>query len=339
MKKTLINILKFIIPLGLGIFLIWLVIKDLTPQDRTNVWQSFKDANYFWVFVTMIAGLLSHLSRAYRWLLMLESMGYKSKFRNSFFSVAIGYLANLAFPRLGEVTRCGIMNRYEKVPLPALLGTVLAERLIDMLILLLLTFITLFTQYHLLADLINIYLIAPIKGKVDSLSDSIGLVIIAGAIISFAFAGLFVFVRSKLKTSFEKISAVTKSFAEGLVTIKNVRNKWAFVFHSLFIWTMYISMMYFSTFALAETTGLSIGAMLSAFVFGTFGMIAVQGGIGAYPAILMITLELYGTSKTGGFAFGWLTWTSQTILILLLGFLSLILLPSFNKKTVEEKQA
>ena len=337
MTKTLINILKFIIPLGLGVFLIWLVVKDLSAEDRDNVWQSFREANYFWVVVVMIAGLFSHLSRAYRWLLMLESLGYKSKFANSFFAVAIGYLANLAFPRLGEVTRCGIMNRYEKVPLPALLGTVIAERVIDMLILLVLTFITLFTQYHLLAELINTYLVFPIQGKIVALKDSIGLVILVISVASVLAVALFIFLKKRLKTFFEKISAVTKNFAEGLITIKNVRNKWSFVFHSVFIWTMYIAMMYLSTFALAETTGLPVGAMLSAFVFGTFGMIAVQGGIGAYPAIIMVVLELYGTSKTGGFAFGWLTWSAQTVVILVLGFLALILLPSFNKTQSEEK--
>jgi len=339
LKKTLINILKFIIPLGLGIFLIWLVVKDLTAEDRENIWQSFRNANYFWIIIAMIAGVFSHLSRAFRWLLMLESLGYKVQLRNSFFAVAIGYLANLAFPRLGEVTRCGIMNRYEKVPLPALLGTVLAERIIDLLILMVLTFVTLFTQYALLADLINKYFVSPAKDKLEYLQNSVGMVILFAVIMLAVIVTLFFLLRNKLKKFFENISALTKNFAEGLVTIKNVRNKWSFVFHSLFIWTMYVAMLYFSTFALAETTGLSIGAMLSAFVFGTFGMIATQGGIGAYPAILMVTLVLYGTSKTGGFAFGWLTWTSQTLLILVLGLLSLILLPSFNKKPDEEKQA
>ncbi len=337
MKKTLINILKFIIPLGLGVFLIWLVVKDLDSEDKAEIWKSFREANYAWIIIAMIAGLLSHLSRAFRWLLMLESMGYKSKFVNSFFAVAIGYLANLAFPRLGEVTRCGIMNRYEKIPLPALLGTVLAERLIDMLILLVLTFITLFTQYQLLAELINKYLLFPVEDKIASLKDSIGWVIVIGGIISLLAVALFFALRNKLKSFLNSISGLTKNFAEGLITIKNVRNKLSFIFHSLFIWTMYIAMMYFSTFALAETTGISVDAILSAFVFGTFGMIFTQGGIGAYPLILQATLILYGISETGGFAFGWLTWSAQTFLILVLGFLSLILLQIFNKKQHEEK--
>jgi len=336
LNKTLINIFKFIIPLGLGIFLIWLAVKDLSPEDTANIWQSFREANYFWVFVVMVAGLLSHMSRAYRWLLMLGSLDYTPKFTNSFFSVAIGYLANLAFPRLGEVTRCGIMNRYEKIPLPVLLGTVLAERLIDMLILLALTFITLVTQYELLTGLINTYLLTPLENKMLGLKDSIGFTIVFAGIAIVLAVALFIFLKKKLKIFFQKISGITKSFAEGLITIKNVRNKWAFVFHSLFIWTMYIAMMYLSTFALAETTGLSIDAMLAAFVFGTFGMVFTQGGIGAYPLIIQKTLELYGTSETGAYAFGWLTWSAQTVLILLLGLLSLILLPYFNKKALAE---
>ncbi len=336
MKKTLINILKFIIPLGLGVFLIWWVVKDLDSKDKEDILKSFREANYVWIFIAMIAGLLSHLSRAFRWLLMLESLGYKSKFANSFFAVAIGYGANLLFPRLGEVTRCGVMNRYEKIPLPPLLGTVIAERVIDMLILLILTFITLFTQYQLLANLINKYLLFPLQDKINSLNNSIGWVILVGGVMSVLVAALFFILRNKLRSFFKNISGLTKSFAEGLITIKNVRNKWSFLFHSLFIWTMYIAMMYFSTFALVETTGLSINAILSAFVFGTFGMVFSQGGIGFYPVILQATLQLYGTSETGGFAFGWLTWGSQTLLIVILAIISLILLPSFNKKSSAE---
>lgn len=337
MKKALVNILKFILPLGLGVFLIWLVVKDLTPEDRDNVWQSFRSADYFWIFIALIAGLLSQFSRAWRWLLMLEPLGYKAKFSNSFFSVAIGYLANLAFPRLGEVTRCGIMNRYEKIPLPALLGTVLAERVIDMLILLVLTFITLFTQYQLLADLINTYLLTPLNDKIKMLTDSIGLVLILGTVFLILTVLLFYLLRRKMQALFIKVSGVLKSFVEGIITVKKLRNKGSFIFHSIFIWIMYISMMYFSTFALAETTGLSVGAMLAAFVFGTFGMIAVQGGIGAYPALIMLVLELYGTSKTGAFAFGWLTWSSQTIEILILGLISMVAAPFFNKVIDEKK--
>jgi glycosyltransferase 2 family protein len=337
LSKTFINILKFIIPLGLGVFLIWWVVKDLDSKDKEQIWKSFAGANYLWIFIAMIAGVFSHLSRAIRWLFMLESLGYKSKISNSFFAVAIGYLANLAFPRLGEVTRCGIMNRYEKIPLPALLGTVIAERVVDMLILMILTFITFFTQYQLLANLINKYLLFPLHDKLLSITNSIFLLIVTGSFVCVLCVALFFLLRGKLQSFFRSMSDVTKNFAEGLSTIKNVRNKWLFLFHSLFIWTMYISMMYFSTFALPETNGLSIDAMLSAFVFGTFGMIFTQGGIGAYPLILQATLILYGISEPAGFAFGWLTWSSQTVLILLLGFLAIILLPSFNKTQVEKK--
>ncbi len=331
MTKTLINILKFIIPLGLGVFLIWWVVKDLDAKDKEDIRKSFLEANYFWILIAMLAGLFSHLSRAYRWLLMLEPLGYKSKFRNSFFAVAIGYGANLLFPRLGEVVRCGVMNKYEKIPLPPLLGTVVAERLIDMLILLLLTFITLVTQYELLAENTSKYFLVPLGEKIGLLQNSIVMATVLGILFLVVPVILFFVFRNKLKSFFNKISGITKSFAEGLVAIKNVKNKGAFIFHSLAIWTLYILMLYFSTFALAETKGLSMDAMLAAFVFGTFGMVFSQGGIGFYPLILQVTLQLYGASEIGGFAFGWLTWTSQTLLLILLAIASLILVQHLNK--------
>ncbi len=331
MNKTLGNILKVAVSLGFGILLVWLVMRKLTEKEMNEIISSFQTAQYGWIFLSVAAGLLPIISRAWRWQMMLEPLGYKPKFMNSFFSITIGYLVNLAVPRLGEVTRCGIMNRYEKVPFPALLGTVFLERLIDVFFLFALTLVVVATQYSLLSGFMNETILNPLLSKLSELQNDVLFLVLAGTFALIIGAAIFFFLKSKFTAIYNKLLGVFKGFAEGLITIKNIRNKGAFIFHSVFIWTCYVLMFYLCFFAFPETSTLPFGAVLAAFVFCTFGIIAIPGGIGAYPVILMLTLELYGTPKTTGFAFGWLAWTSQTLVLLLLGVASLILVQSFNK--------
>jgi glycosyltransferase 2 family protein len=332
LKKALINILKFALPLALGIFLIWYISKSLSSSDKEDISRSFKTANYSWILLAFLFGILSHLSRAHRWLLLLRQMNYKPKLSNSFYCIMIGYLANFAFPRLGEVTRCGVMGKYEKIPFDKLFGSVLAERIIDLIILLILFCITIFSQWTLLSDFIRKNLLTGIYSKLEGSGDKlfwlgiIGLSMFAGFVIAF-----YLF-RTQARTLYEKIKNALSGFAEGLKTVMRLKEKKLFIFHTLFIWVMYILMLYVSIFSLPETSGLGAGAILSAFIFGTFGIIAVQGGIGAYPALIMQTLILYGISKSAGFAFGWISWAGQTAGIIIVGIISLILITVTNKK-------
>jgi uncharacterized protein (TIRG00374 family) len=337
LNKTLANILKITVSLGFGLFLVWLVMRKLTEKEISEITASFQNAQYGWIFISVLSGLFPLMSRAYRWQMMLEPLGYKPKFMNSFFAITIGYLVNLAVPRLGEVTRCGVMNRYEKVPFPALLGTVFLERLIDVFFLFLLTFIVIATQYGLLSGFMAEKILTPLLSKLNgvqnnavSLAVVVTVVIVSGGLV-------FYFLKAKFQAIYTKLMGLFKGFAEGLITIRNIRNKGTFVFHSVFIWAMYVFMFYICFYAFPETAALPFGAVLAAFVFCTFGIIAVPGGIGAYPVILMLTLELYGTPTTTGFAFGWLAWTSQTLVLLLVGIASLILIPYFNKTHGEQK--
>lgn len=337
MKKTFINILKIALSFGFGLFLVWLVMRKLTEKEISEIAASFQNAQYGWIFISVFAGIFPLVSRAYRWQMMLEPLGYKPKFMNSFFSITIGYLVNLAVPRLGEVTRCGVMNRYEKVPFPALLGTVFLERLIDVFFLFLLTFIVIATQYGLLSGFMAEKILTPLFSKFSGLQNNLVFLTIVISLLIMVSGLVFYFLKAKFQAIYTKLVGLFKGFAEGLITIRNIRNKGAFIFHSAFIWVMYIFMFYICFYAFPETTSLPFGAVLAAFVFCTFGIIAIPGGIGAYPVILMLTLELYGTSKTTGFAFGWLAWTSQTLVLLLVGIASLILIPYFNKIQVEKK--
>ena len=316
----------------MGILLIWYIYKDLSTEDKSYIADAFRNANYWWVLLSIFIGFLSHISRAYRWLILLNQMGYYPRMSNSFFSVMIGYLANLAFPRLGEVSRCAVMGKYEKIPFEKLFGTVLAERIIDMIILFLITLFTILSQLTLLGNFLNEEAIAPIQTKLAGDNSGVSIKIIV--LLSLAGLGLasFFLLRSKMKNIYIKIREMMLGFAEGLRTVLTIKRKGAFVFHSVLIWVLYFLMTYLCFFSLEETKDVSLLGVLSAFVFGSFGIIAVQGGIGAYPAIVTKTLMLFGIVKTIGFAFGWIVWTGQFVLILLLGIISLIFLPLTNKQ-------
>lgn len=339
MKNTLINILKFVISLGVGVFLIWFFSKDLSDEQIDDILNSFRTADYKWLVLSLIFGFLSHLSRGIRWTILLEPLGHKPKVANSFYAVMIGYLANLAFPRLGEVTRSGALRNSDGVPFTAAFGTVVAERVIDLFILLTLTVAVVASQFGLLSEFIETQFLSKLTEKLNESQGKFQTYAIIGGIALIALIALLFILRSKAKKVYEKVKGILKSFGEGLVTVKNVKRRGAFIFHTLFIWTMYVLMSYVCFFALEETAGLSPMAVLACFVFGSFGIVLVQGGLGAYPVIVMMTLELYGISKETGLAFGWLVWTAQTLLILALGFASLILMSMTNKKTPENEQA
>lgn len=333
MNKTAADILKIVFPFGLGIFLIWLVMRQLGEKEIEEITASFKTAHYGWIFLSVCIGILPLLSRAWRWKMMLEPLGWKPKFINSLFAICIGYLINLAIPRLGEVSRCGVINRYERIPFPALLGTVFLERLIDVFFLLALTLTVIATQYSILSGFMIENIIRPLTEKFNGVKENASLFMLLLIILICLTGASFFFLKAKFRLLFDKVMQLLKNFSEGIISIKNIRNKPAFVAHSVFIWSMYVLMFYVCFFAFTETAAMPFGAVLAAFVFCTFGIIAVPGGIGAYPAILMLTLELYGTSKTTGFAFGWIAWTSQTLVLLAGGLLSMILIPYFNKAT------
>jgi glycosyltransferase 2 family protein len=336
LKKLLLNILKVTLPLALGIFLIWFIYKDLNEEEKAHIFNSFKTADYGWLFLSMIIGVASHISRAYRWNILLNPMGFNPKVHNGFFAVMTGYLANMAFPRLGEVSRAAVFTKYEKIPFEKAFGTIMAERVIDMVILLSLSIFTVVSQFSLLGD----FLMHEVLDKItDKLAGNItGKVVFAGVSITI-FLLLYYFVKSKSKVISAKISNLLGGFIEGFKTVLKIERKAAFIFHSLLIWVLYFLMLMVCFYTLPETSILGLDAVLAAFVFGSFGIIAVQGGIGAYPAILTKTLALYGIATPFGFALGWIAWTGQSLMILIAGVSSIILLPLVNKNRTENEQS
>jgi glycosyltransferase 2 family protein len=331
-KARFSTVLKFVLFLGLGVLVIWISLRNLTESEKTQILIAFKTANYNWVILAVLLGIMSHVLRSLRWMLFFEPMGYKPSLKNTFYAVMIGYFANLAFPRLGEVSRCGILAKYEKIPFNKGFGTVITERAIDMLIFFLLFLLTIFTQM----GTIDSYLATKIYPRIlekfqnpDALRNMLYGVIFLVVLI---FAVIIVF-RKRLARSkgVQKLKGIILGFWEGLKSLSQIKRPVLFVFYSLMIWVLYFFMLYVCFFCFPATGSLSLGAGLSALVLGSVGIMITPGGIGLYPAIISETLRLYGISLTTGLALGWIAWSAQTGMIIVVGALSLLLL-SFNKK-------
>ncbi len=262
-------------------------------------------------------------------------MGYNPSNFNSFFAVMVGYLANMAFPRLGEISRCAVMTKYEKIPFEKAFGTVMAERVVDLIFLLSLTVFAIVSQLDLVGLFLKEEILTPLINKFSgNQSDKV----IYLGVIMLVVMGLVYFLKKRINKIYSKLRILILGFGEGFKTILKIQNKGLFFLHSVFIWVVYFFMLYVCFFALPQTSQVSLGGVLACFVFGSFGIIAVQGGIGAYPAILTKTLILYGVSAPFGFALGWIAWTAQTTMILIVGVISIVLLPILNKKYSKDEE-
>lgn len=326
MKNTFAKIIKFVIFFALGIFIFWLIYKD---QDIDRIKSVLKnEVNYFWVIVSLFIGLISHISRTLRWGLMIEPVGHKPKFGNTFMAVMIGYLMNMALPRMGEISRCGVLARYEKISFTKLFGTVVAERLIDVLSLLVLLVIVIFSQFGQMIGFLkrNPEIQEKLTGTITSPY------LIAGFILFIVAAFIF---RNKVKQTsiFKKIEHILKNFKEGFISIRSVKRKGWFWFHSAFIWFCYYLMLYANFFAFDFTSTLNPIAGLTTFVFASFGMVApVQGGIGAWHFMAIEALALYGVAYENGVIFAFVAHTSMTVMIIVIGLISMLILPFVNSR-------
>ncbi len=320
MNKTTKKVLKITLPLILGVFLIWYSTKNATSQERQELLSNITSAHPGWVLLSMLFGLLSHLSRAYRWKFLLEPLGYTPRFLNSFMAVMVGYLANFGIPRSGEVLRAVTISSYEKIPFEKAFGTIISERIADFIMLLLVISLALILQTEYLLTYFEENNINPF----------------------FTIAALFgilaigILILKQIKKSKKGILLKLKNFARGLLegmrSILRMKQKGAFLFHTFFIWAMYISMFYILIFTLPATSSLSFGVIMVGFVVGSFAISATNGGIGVYPIAIGASLLLFGISKEAGEAFGWITWGTQTFLVIIIGGLSFLFLPILNRQ-------
>ncbi|WP_340139842.1 lysylphosphatidylglycerol synthase transmembrane domain-containing protein [Christiangramia echinicola] len=312
--------MKIFIPLFLGIFLIWYSLKSSTPQEREQLWQSILDANKFWILVSFLLGTISHFSRAYRWKYMLEPMGYKSSQANRFMAVMAAYLANFGIPRSGEVLRAVTLSTYEDVPFEKGFGTIISERVADLLILMLIIGVALIFQTNELLAYLQDQNINPL----NTFFIFLGLV---GIII----LGLNI-VRRSTWLPFQKLKNLAKGLLEGMKSILKMKQKWAFIFHTVFIWTLYLLMFFVIQLSIPETANTPVGIIMAAFVVGSFAVSATNGGIGVYPLAVGGVLMFFGIQEHAAEAFGWISWATQTAVVLLFGGMSFIFLPLLNNR-------
>ena len=301
----------------MGVFLVWYSLSEISI---TELIKYFKKANYTWILLGLFLGLLSHLSRAYRWRFQLEPLGYKIKLSNSIMAVFAAYLINFTIPRAGEIARASIISNYENVPFEKGFGTIVSERIADMLVMLSIILITLFLEFDFIfsffAKKFN-----PIK---------IGILLVSLLIIGLLLLRFITKSQNKIAL---KIKEFANGLIEGALSIFKMKKKWAFIFHTLFIWAMYILMFYVTSFSLNQTSNISFSTILIGFIAASFSIATTNGGIGSYPLAIYAAFSLFGIDKEPSIAFGWIMWTSQTLMIILFGGLSLILLPILNRKT------
>jgi uncharacterized protein (TIRG00374 family) len=284
--------------------------------------------------ISIVCSVTAFVSRAYRWNILIEPLGYKPSLKNTTYSVIIGYFANLALPRLGEVTRCGTLNKAEKVPFDELLGTVIVERVFDVICLLIVILLTAFFEYARLGNFLLLNLYDPFKDKIQQYAQSP--LFIAAVIV--LLVAVILFIRAIRKNSgkhgfISKIVALLKGIVEGLKSVRKIKRPGSFVFHTIFIWTLYFFSSYVCFFALPATSQLDWKAGLFVLAIGGMSMSApVQGGIGVFHLLVSQGLLLYSIPHEHGIAFATLIHSTQAILMIVLGSLSFAMLFFANKK-------
>lgn len=332
-SKNIKTVIQFVILLGIGILLIWLQLRQITPEQREEILYALKTADYLWVAVSLIIALFSHFLRAFRWNYLLKPLGYKTNLLNANCHVLIGYLANYGIPRMGEISRCTLAARYDKVPFEVGFGTVITERIVDFMVFLVIFVLTLLVQFTELIGLANKWIFDPLKEKLAGISENPVKIILLIVFLA-ACVGGFLFIRKKISSLLKgKLGNVLKGLGEGIGSIRKMDKPLQFVFLSLLIWASYFYALYFIFFALKGTSHLGHKECLTLLLFGTFGVIFSPGGLGAYPYIIStILITTYGLEKVPAIALPWLSWTSQFILIVIAGLISLVVLPIYNAK-------
>lgn len=334
MPEGLKKVLKISFPILLGSIIIYLFYNQLDERAVAEFQSHIKNANYFWVFFAVFLTMLSHLSRAHRWQMMMKSLNYDISFSKAFYSLFVNYLVNLGIPRTGEIARCAVLKQYDNIPFDKSFGSLVNERIIDVILLLFVGLMVAIFQHEIFLSFLDMYVYPIIeeKGLAENYMFYVSIIIILLVIF-----GLSVWLIKKGKFPLqEKFTNLFKGVGEGLTSILNLDNPLLFVGHSIFIWLMYWLMTYFIFFAVNGGEAVTIGASFTALFFGTIAFIVVSGGFGAYPVALGLALSFYGIDAIIGNAAGWLLWGAQTVMIVLFGALSFFMLSlNKNKETNE----
>jgi uncharacterized membrane protein YbhN (UPF0104 family) len=338
--KHLLTVLKYALLLSISGALMWYAVRG---QDLSRIGHYIRTANYFWLSLTLLISALGYFSRAYRWQMQLDASQNPAPYWQVYHAMMVGYLANLVLPRAGEVIRCSVLRRTSGVPVQVALGTVVTERVIDVVVLLLLLSSTLLLDFKTFWGFFNDELLG---GKADTIARNPMPLIIAGiiALVLLASGGYVLFRNlEKLRQNklFNKGIVFVKGLLAGVFSILKLKNKGAFLLHTFFTWLVYFLLDYLAFFCFPETYGLDVRAGLAVLTFGAFGMAApVAGGIGPFHVLVQGILLVYGVSKEAGIAYALVVHGAQTLLVVLMGGISFVAVAAADKRgIVEEAEA
>ncbi|MBN2214762.1 MAG: flippase-like domain-containing protein [Bacteroidales bacterium] len=342
MKKWAINISKYLIFLAIGIIIFWFIYKDLPIKELKN---AFQNINYFWIAVSLMLSILSQISRAIRWNMLIRPMGYKPRFYNTFLSVLVLYFINLLAPRAGEVARCTVLSRYEKIPFSKLIGTVFVERLAETITLVLVAILIIISQLGIFVRFFDVH--PEMKDTLTNLLSIRNISIGVAGLIIIVFLYIITrrFFRKKSGDNRNKLIVrlrhIKYDVIEGIKSIMKLENKWYFIGHTLFIFLMWLLMLYVIFLAYEPTKHLSLWSGMIVFLMGGLAMLApVQGGIGPWHFMVYETLFIYGIDKAQGKIFALIAHTTTNIAYyLIFGMVALILLPVLNNSRAARKAA
>jgi len=338
MRKTLFSILKVLVPIALGVWLVFYFYNQLDEKQRGELFTAFGQANWWWLLACVILGWCSHISRAWRWRYLLEPMGHNVGFWNSYHSVMIGYFMNMLLPRAGEASRAVTLYQMEGVPFERGFGSILAERAVDMIMLLSIAGVTLAMQWDkldLLQERISAFR-ADQGTTVDESGSGWGTLIRVVVVLALIGAAYMVWSRPALKA---RLKEGFRGFIAGVRSVFQTKNKGAFVLHTFLIWTLYVAMFWVGFYSLPTTSDVPAAGIMAGFLAGSVAIMLVQGGIGVFPAFVALVIGTYMAPPEGGglirpdaLAMGWLLWVAQTLMIITLGGVSLLLVSRNRKK-------
>jgi uncharacterized protein (TIRG00374 family) len=323
MQKKILNTLKYLFFLALGVFIFWLIYRK---YDINEMIDAFRHVDYFWIIMSLVFSVLSIVSRAIRWRLLIKSIGYKPRFVNVFLSCYILYFVNLFVPRAGEVARCSVLASTDKIPFPKLVGTMIIERLADVIMLAMLSVIIFASNWETIIVIADKYPV--LKESFQSLLSLKSLLIIIALMIA-GFLAIRYFInykkRKKLEAGDKKESLWTK-LMEGVDSISHLKHRWAFFGHTAFIFLMWLAMLYVVFLAFEPTAHLSIRAGMLTFLMGGLAMLVpVQGGIGPWHFMVSLTLAKgYDIAASDADIFAFIAHTTTNLIYVVLGAIAFI---------------
>jgi uncharacterized protein (TIRG00374 family) len=305
-----------LLPIFIGVFCIYYSFKDISFSEFKEY---FTKINYLWVFVGIFLGALSHISRSYRWKFLIEPLGYKLGFINSVLTVFSAYLINYTVPRAGDIARGTMISKYENIPFEKAIGTIVAERAVDVLCILIIILIGLIIEFDKISNKL-----------IDFVEESDFSTVLLSLLIAVIVTATIYFVIKRFKV-YKKIKSFLSGLIDGITIIFKMKNRNQFIFHSIFIWLMYVLMFYFTSKAFIDLNQVTFFQLTISFTLAALSIMLSNGGIGIYPLAVEESLGWYGVQSATGLAFGWVMWLSQTLMVVIFGGLSLFVLPFINR--------